>query len=56
MPKHPALKKAIAEYLTEHNKNPKPFGLVADADSILERIERVCERTSDSGHLDNDIG
>ena len=46
----PALEKAIAEYLAEHNQNPKPFTWVADADSILDRIKRVCERTSDSGH------
>ena len=46
----PALEKAIAEYLAEHNKNPKPFTWVADADSILDRIKRVCERTFDSGH------
>jgi len=46
----PALEKAITEYLDEHNKNPKPFTWVADADSILDRIKRVCQRTSDSGH------
>ena len=46
----PALEKAITEYLAEHNQNPKPFTWVADADSILDRIKRVCERTSDSGH------
>ncbi len=44
------LERAIAEYLTEHNKNPKPFVWTADADSILERLKRVCERTSDSEH------
>jgi transposase len=44
------LERAIAEYLAEHNKNPKPFVWTADADSILERLRRVCERTSDSGH------
>lgn len=45
----PALELAIAEYLAEHNKNPKPFTWVADADSILDRIKRVCKPTSDSG-------
>ena len=44
------LERAIAEYLSEHNKNPKPFVWTADADSILERLKRVCQRTSDSGH------
>jgi transposase len=46
----PQLERAIADYLAEHNKNPKPFVWTADADSILERLKRVCERTSDSGH------
>jgi transposase len=46
----PALERAIAEYLAEHNKNPKPFAWVADADSILDRIKRVCKPISDSGH------
>jgi transposase len=45
-----ALERAIAEYLAEHNKDPRPFVWTADADSILERLKRVCERTSDSGH------
>ena len=45
-----ALERAIREYLAEHNANPKPFVWTADADSILDRIKRVCERTSDSGH------
>jgi len=44
------LEKAIADYLAEHNKNPKPFVWTADADSILQRLKRVCERTSDSEH------
>ncbi|HJZ55536.1 MAG TPA: IS630 family transposase [Gemmataceae bacterium] len=44
------LERAIADYLAEHNRNPKPFVWTADADSILERLKRVCERTSDSGH------
>jgi transposase len=44
------LERAIADYLAEHNKDPKPFVWTADADSILERLKRVCQRTSDSGH------
>ena len=44
----PQLEKAIADYLAEHNQNPKPFVWTATADSILERLKRVCERTSDS--------
>lgn len=45
-----ALEQAIMAYLAEHNTDPKPFAWVADADAILDRIKRVCERTSDSGH------
>src|SRR5947209_9321801 len=44
------LERAIHDYMAEHNKNPRPFVWTADADSILERLKRVCERTSDSGH------
>lgn len=46
----PQLERAIADYLAEHNKDPRPFAWTADADAILDRIKRVCERTSDSGH------
>jgi transposase len=44
------LERAIADYLAEHNRNPRPFAWTADADAILDRLKRVCERTSDSGH------
>jgi len=45
-----ALEAAIREYLERHNAAPEPFVWTADADLILNRIKRVCERTSDSGH------
>jgi len=45
-----SLEKAITDYLAAHNAAPKPFTWVADADAILDRIKKVCERTSDSGH------
>jgi transposase len=45
-----ALERAIVDYLAAHNADPKPFAWVADADAILDRIKKVCERTSDSGH------
>ena len=45
-----ALERAIADDLADHNTNPRPFVWTADADSILDRVKRVCERTSDSGH------
>jgi len=44
------LESAIEEYLAQHNANPKPFVWTASANSILERIEEVCKRTSNSGH------
>jgi hypothetical protein len=37
-------------YLEHHNTSPEPFEWIADADLILDRIKRVIERTSDSGH------
>jgi transposase len=46
----PQLERAIHDYLVEHNKNPRPFVWTADADAILDRVKRVCQRTSDSGH------
>jgi transposase len=45
-----ALEKAIAEYLADRNKNPKPFQWTATADLILKRVEENCKRTSGSGH------
>jgi transposase len=45
-----ALEAAIREYLEQHNIDPKQFVWTADADLILNRVKRVCERTSDSGH------
>ena len=45
-----ALEKAIMEYLAAHNEDPKPFVWTADADLILERVKKVCERISNSGH------
>lgn len=45
-----ALEAAIRDYLDHHNANPKPFKWTADADMILNRIKKVIERTSDSGH------
>ena len=45
-----ALEAAIREYLEHHNASPKPFVWTADSDLILNRIKRVCDRTSYSGH------
>jgi hypothetical protein len=45
-----ALERAIGDSVAEHNANSKPFAWTADADTILESIKRVCERTFDSEH------
>jgi transposase len=45
-----ALEAAIMEYLANHNENPRPFVWTANADLILERVKKVCERISNSGH------
>jgi len=45
-----ALEKAIMEYLAAHNEKPRPFVWTANADLILDRVKRVCERISNSGH------
>lgn len=43
-----SLEKAIQEYLDHNNENPKPFVWTADADLILGKIQRLCERISNS--------
>ncbi len=45
-----ALEAAIREDLEHHNAAPKPFKWTANADLILDRVKKVIERTSDSGH------
>jgi len=45
-----SLEKAMLDYLDERNQNPKPFVWTADADLILGKVERLCQRISDSGH------
>jgi transposase len=44
----PSLEKAIQEYLAYNNEHPKPFVWTADADLILGKIQRLCERISNS--------
>jgi transposase len=44
----PSLEKAIREYLDYNNEKPKPFSWTADADLILGKIQRLCERISNS--------
>jgi transposase len=43
-----SLEKAIHEYLDHNNQNPKPFVWTADADLILGKVQRLCERISNS--------
>jgi transposase len=45
-----SLEKAIQEYLEANNETPKPFVWTADADLILGKVQRLCERISNSGH------
>ena len=45
-----ALEQAILDYLQEHNQNSKPFVWTADADLILNRVQKVCTRITNSGH------
>jgi transposase len=40
----PSLEKAIQEYPDYNNEKPKPFIWTADADLILGKIQRLCER------------
>jgi transposase len=44
------LEKSIQEYLRSNNDQPRPFVWTADADLILGKIQRLCERISNSGH------
>ena len=44
------LEQAIRDYLNQHNADPRPFVWTATADQILERVRRLCEQTSGSGH------
>ena len=45
-----ALKKAIMEYVDVRNEDPQPFVWTANADLILGRVQRYCERISGTGH------
>lgn len=43
-----SLEKAIEEYLQYNDEHPKPFVWTADADLILGKIQRLCERIYNS--------
>lgn len=40
----------IDSYVHQYNKHPHPFIWTATADSIIAKIERLCQRISDTGH------
>lgn len=44
------LVKKIEAYLTNYNKHPKPFIWTATADSIFAKLERLCQRISETQH------
>ena len=50
IPERAALETAIMDYLADHNENPRPFVWTANAELILNRVQRVCERISNSRH------
>ena len=45
----PALERAIHEYLTHYNQQPKPFIWTKDADTILAKIDR-CKEALNAPH------
>ena len=44
------LERAITDYVSKNNENPKPFVWMASADLILGKVQRLCERINKSGH------
>jgi transposase len=43
------LERAIEDYLDSHNENPRPFVWTKDADLILAKVKRACERLAPPG-------
>ena len=44
------LERAMLDYLEQRNQKPKPFAWTAPANMILGKVQRLCERISNSGH------
>ena len=44
------LEHAMLDYLDQRNRKPKTFVWTAPADMILGKVQRLCERISNSGH------
>jgi putative transposase len=40
----------IDHFVTHHNRNCKPFVWTATADSLLEKLQRLCARINGTGH------
>ncbi|KAB0641968.1 IS630 family transposase, partial [Burkholderia dolosa] len=40
----------IDQFVSHYNENCKPFVWTASADSILEKLHRLCSRISGTGH------
>ena len=40
----------IKQFVAEYNGNSHPFAWTATADSILEKVKRLCQRISGTGH------
>jgi transposase len=46
----PQLEKSITDDLDQHTLKSNPFIWTTDADKILNKVAKICERISDSGH------
>jgi transposase len=44
------LETALLDYLDHRNKDPQPFRWTATADLILDKVQRISKRISNSGH------
>jgi hypothetical protein len=44
------LTKKIDSFVSQYNENCKPFNWTATADSILEKLARLCGRITGTGH------
>ena len=44
------LTRKIDHFVTSYNQNCKPFQWTATADSILEKLQRLCSRINGTGH------
>ncbi|MBR8313568.1 IS630 family transposase, partial [Burkholderia dolosa] len=42
--------KRIDQFVSHYNENCKPFVWTASADSILEKLHRLCSRINGTGH------